>query len=74
MVLGEIDKDSGNVQAREPMARSLVEYVEEIPATRITALGKKEQPKFDSARRLRGIYVFDPEDMDFQRIHEKFSK
>ena len=46
------------------MARSLVEHVEEISATRKTALGRRK-PKLDNACQLRGIYCFDLEDMDF---------
>ena len=29
-----------------------------------------EKPKFDNARRLRGIYFIDPEDMEFKEIIE----
>ena len=32
---------------------------------------KKEKPKLDNARKLRGIYVVDPDDMGVQRNHSK---
>ena len=39
---GEIDEDSGNVQARERMATNLVKYVTEISATRKAAVGTRK--------------------------------
>ena len=42
------------VSAREYMARSLVEYVEET----------SEEPKLDNERRRRGIFAIDPEDLE----------
>ena len=33
-----------------------------------------EKPKLDNARRLRGIYFIDPEDMEFKEIIKKKNK
>ena len=50
---------------RDGLARSLVDYVEEISAKRKQHWAE-EQPKLDDARRLRGIECMDPEDTDFK--------
>ena len=62
---GETDKKAADIQARLFMARTLDEIgkkcqVEEKHKWAI------EKPKLDNARRLRGIYFFDPEDKEFK--------
>ena len=34
----------------------------------------KEEPKLDSARRRRGIYIIDPDDKEYKEIHKKKKK
>ena len=65
MVRGEIDKKTTYIQARSFMARAL-----EVNGKACQAEGEAkvvyEKLHLENARKLRGIYFIDPEDMEFK--------
>ena len=73
VVRRETDKTAGNIQARSFMARTLDKL------GRNAKLREKQKwaikkPKFDDARRLRGIYFIDPEDKEFKETIQNARK
>ena len=69
---GEIDKNSNDYQTRSCMARSMDE-IGEAAQNREKQEWAKEKPKFETARRLRGMYAIDPDDRDYKETlkHER---
>ena len=61
---GATDKDPNDYQTRSCMAYSKARNWESSSESR--KKGKNEKPKLDNARRLRGIYFLDPDDLDYK--------
>ena len=65
LVLGEINEKTADIQGQIIYGENCGQNWEEMPSWR---RGKNGQwkPKLDNARRLRGIYFIDPEDIEFK--------
>ena len=70
MVPVKTDKTASDIQARSFMARTL-EKIGKNAKPREKHKWAIEKPKLDNARRLRGVYFIDPEDMEFKEIIQK---
>ena len=66
MVREKVDKDSIDHQTRSCMASRLDENRWSRSESRKNKKRAKEKPKFDNARRPRGIYFIDPDDQDYK--------
>ena len=66
-VEGETYEETNNLKTRRIMARNVETHVWRIKTERETKVDKRK-PKLDNARRLRGICVFDLDDVEFKDI------
>ena len=71
VVRSEIDKDPRNVQAREHLARRSRRTCRRKRSNKKNSTGQKKSRSFTTARKRRGIYLFDPEDLVFSENHEE---
>ena len=73
MVQGETDKTAVNIQTRSLMARTW-RRMSKNAKLKEKQKWSIEKQKLDNARRLRGIYFIDPEDMEFKETTKNARK
>ena len=66
VVRGDINEHTSNVQACKLMAKSMVKHVKRILSKKKNIMGQQKKRSSKNARRMRGTYHMDPEDLEFK--------